>query len=272
MTNQPGNTITNRIIVDTASAIQQYQQIRAEIDATKKDLLAMQQAAGGGAFKDLGKGLEAQLKASAGSTQQIKAQVSAITPAIKELNSEADKGTPTWQRFGRAIQIALGITLYQVIRSIINGIKELISTAIDYGRVLANLAVSTRALQKLGSDITFKEVIQQVKDLKAQFPIVSTKDAADAVAYTQLLLRNFGATQEQMKKVTEIGAGLSIMLGKDLKTSVRELALFFSSGYAESLQRAGFAVNRLAVIEQAHRDGIQKSYMQLTEQHLPNPA
>jgi hypothetical protein len=128
------------------------------------------------------------------------------------------------------------------------------------------LVASVHALQRTGFDITMQDTIDLIDQLGKRFTMFSQKELVDGVAQVQLLTRSFGFSKEQMQQTFEIAATLSTVLGKDFNEAARETALFLSSGYAESMQKAGLAVNRKTVQDEAHRKGIEKSYMAMSEQ------
>jgi len=172
--------------------------------------------------------------------------------------------------FGKIASFAfgnvIGTSIYSTIERVIELFQRAIQAGVEFSNSIYRLGASVRALQRLGMDITIAETVEQVEKLREQFGFMSRKEAVDGVAAVQLLTRNFGFTKEQMYEMTEAATTLAVITGKDFGETARELALFLSSGYAESLQRAGLAVNRLTVAEKAQEMGIKKGYNALTEQ------
>lgn len=160
----------------------------------------------------------------------------------------------------------LGLSAIAIVQKLWQAFGRAVDAGVEFSNSMYRLGASVRALQRSGIDITIAETVKQVEDLRKQFAFMSRKEAVDGVASIQLLTRSFDFSKEQMKQVTEAATVLSVITGKDFGETARELALFLSSGYAESLQRAGLAVNRLTVAEEAQSMGIKKGYNALTEQ------
>lgn len=160
----------------------------------------------------------------------------------------------------------LGLSAVTIVHRLIAAFNRLVDAGLEVSQSMFRLGASVRALQRLGMDITIGETVDQVEKLRESLGFMSRKEAVDGIAAIQLLTRNFGFTKDEMLKMTEASTALAVVTGKDFGEAARELAMFLSSGYAESLQRAGLAVNRLTVVEEAHRMGIRKGYTALTEQ------
>jgi hypothetical protein len=164
-----------------------------------------------------------------------------------------------------AFSFFLGGSIFAMVMRLINGFQELIRVGEEYSMVIYRLGVSINQLQRRGMDITIKSEIALIKELQAQYTTFSTRGLIGAVAAVQMLTRNFGFNQEQIKKTIQLSMDLALVQGKDVAETAKQLALFYSSGYGEGLQHAGLAVNRMTVLNEAHRMGLKKSYMQLTE-------
>jgi len=159
----------------------------------------------------------------------------------------------------------LGLGALQVMYKMVRGFTDLVKGGMDFAKELFKLGASVRSLQKAGLDITMKGTLEQIKLLREEFGVFSTRELIAGVGQMQLLTRQFGFTNDETINLTKSVAALAVVLGKDFANTAASVALFLSSGYGEALQRAGIAVNRLAVVEEAHRMGIKKSYTALTE-------
>jgi len=188
-----------------------------------------------------------------------------LSQAIKEVKAESTQLPGIFSRIGTALQVAFGFTAYQMVGNFVRAIREASQAGEEYLKTIFRLAASVQSLQGKGMNITFADSIKLASNLREQFGTFSKRESIDAVASVQLLTRNFKFNQEQIAKTAEVASALAIIQGKDVDESARQLALFYSSGYAEALQRAGFAVNRLTVAEEAGRLGYGKSYLALTE-------
>jgi len=199
-----------------------------------------------------------------------------VDQEVKKLEQSAKQTGKSFKLFGKDIgsvgDIAkfvfgsiLGVGAVQVLRSLINFLKEAAIAGREFTQSIFKLSVAVRALQRRGLDITFKSTLEDIDELRKRFVIFSQKEMVEGIAQVQLLTRNFGFTEDQIKDVAEVSAALGVILGKDFNEAAREVALFLSSGYAESMQRAGFSVNRLTVQQEALRMGINKSYLEMTE-------
>lgn len=160
----------------------------------------------------------------------------------------------------------LGISAIQILRDIAQWFGNALKSGEEFAQSIFKLTASVHALQRVGFDITMKDTLEILDKLGKRYAMFSQKELVDGVAQVQLLTRSFGFSKEQMQQTFEVAATLSSVLGKDFNEAARETALFLSSGYAESMQKAGLAVNRLTVQQEAHRKGIEKSYMTMTEQ------
>ena len=161
---------------------------------------------------------------------------------------------------------SIAIVAVNALRKLISFLKEAAEEGTNFAQSMFKLSVSVRALRQKGMDITFKDTLQDIKDLRSEFGIFTQQEMADGIAQIQLLTRNFGFSSEQMKKMAEVSAALGIVLDKDFNESAREVALFLSSGYAESMQKVGVMANRMTVTQEAMALGFGSSYLALTEQ------
>jgi hypothetical protein len=192
-----------------------------------------------------------------------------IKTKLKDVGKEKDKLKDNVVNFGTVSKYVfgtvLGINAVNALLGLIKAFKNLIASSVDYAKELYKLGAGVRSLQKAGLDITMKGTLELIRSLRKEFGVFSTRELVSGVAQIQLLTRQFGFTSQEIIDLTKTVAALSVVLGKDFANTAASVALFLSSGYGEALQRAGIAVNRLAVVEEAHRMGIKKSYTALSE-------
>jgi len=234
-----------------------------EIDKIKQKIVAMAKAQGV-SFNEAAQSLKGF-------------NVQDINVALRELDGQTKETSEGFRLFGREIRgvgdiaglvfgTILGVSAIQVLQNIVQWLTQSTQGAIEFAQSIFRLEVSTRALRRAGIDVTFKSAAKQAEELGKKFGVFTQKELIGGISNIQLLTRNFNFTEEQMKQVAEASATLAVLLGDDLNEAARKMALFMSSGYAESMQRAGLAVNRRVVEEKAHALGIRKSYLELTEQ------
>lgn len=205
--------------------------------------------------------------------EEIKEYGTAMSVALKQVRDEEKKVIDNTTKLGSVLKFVfsglLGLSIIGALRSLFTSItgyiKDATKYALDYQKSILKLSISVQQLRKVGMNITFKEAIEQAQQLRKEFGTLSTAEAVDAIASIQLLTRNFGFSKDQMKEVADAALVIATVTGKDFNEAARETALFLSSGYAEAMQRAGFAVNRLSVQEEAAAIGIDKSYIAMTE-------
>lgn len=259
------DTYTAQIILEAQQAIQELQVLRQNIEAYKQQILEIRKHSKE-SFQNIAEAIKRVPLA------QGEHDVRALNTAVKELNTGAGGLTTTLGSLGTVGQFVfgtvLGITAIAALRKVLDLLKDITKAGIDFSRTIFELSSSVKLLQSLGMEITFEDSLKLVRELKEEFGIFSTKSLTEGIAKIQLLMRNFEFTNEQMKEVARLSAALAVIQGKDVSEAARELSLFFSSGYAESLQRAGFAVNRVTVAHEAQRMGLielGQGYQALTE-------
>ena len=192
-----------------------------------------------------------------------------VNKEIKDSQKAAKAATGVFQTLGGVIKNAfsffLGGSIFMFISRLVKGFQELVRTGEEYAQTIYRLGVSINQLQRRGMDITIKSEIALIKELSNEYKVFSQRGVVEAIASVQMLTRNFGFSQEQIRKTTELSMDLALVQGKDVAETAKQLALFYSSGYGEGLQHAGLAVNRMTVANEAQRMGLKKTYMQLTE-------
>ena len=270
---QAEETLKNQVVpIDwkqiSQDATQGTQQFIVQVDKIKQKMIEINTQTGA-PFKVIAEQMKETKQVAELTGDQLTKTKSAITAAATELT----KGASATNLFSSALSKlklvlagVFGLGLIQILRGIWTWFNKGVNVAIDFSQSLFKLEASVRALQRTGVNVTIKETVQLIKELRDEFGVFNTQEVVEGIAQVQLLTRNFRFTKEEMKEVFKIASTLAIVLGKDFSEAAKSTALFLSSGYAESMQRAGLAVNRLTVQEEAHRLGIEKGYTALTEQ------
>lgn len=281
----PDQTLETKFVVDAQSALIEAGKFNTLVAQIKQQLIQLN-AQSGMTFKSLAVGMKAafaQQATAAMNPVAVKQYNAAMTQALQQVTQSAPKATAAIQGttkaltqsatvasklgsiFKNAFSFFLGGSIFAMVMRLINGFQELIRVGEEYSMVIYRLGVSINQLQRRGMDITIASEVELIKELSKQYTTFSTKGVIGAVAAVQMLTRNFGFNQEQIRKTIELSMDLALVQGKDVAETAKQLALFYSSGYGEGLQHAGLAVNRMTVLNEAHRMGLKKSYMQLTE-------
>lgn len=159
----------------------------------------------------------------------------------------------------------LGITAISTFRSIINYIKDATESALEFAKSLFGIEMGVRALQRAGTDIGIKDVIDQIDKLQEKWGIFSKKELAAGTADLVNLTRSFGFTKEQIFKLQDAIATLAVVNGKSMEEVQRTVALAISSGYTEGLQRLGVSMNVVTIGAKAQELGFKGNYRALTE-------
>lgn len=260
--------IVTEIVLKTDRAIKEAKDFRTAVDLTKAKMKELS-ASSKQSYDAIAEGMRKTAAANKQEVSEITRANKVITQSLKEVKNETEDVADNTGKSATSIKaswIAVGAAMAAVFKQIIQWFNEAIDAGLEFSQSMFRLVASTRALQRAGLDTTLAEVAKQVMQTREQFKFFSEQEIVDGIAQIQLLTRNFGFTTDQMKEMLEVATTLAVVQGKDVGTTARELALFYSSGYAEALQKAGFAVNKLSVVEEAHRLGYEKSYNALTEQ------
>lgn len=240
----------NQKVLEGVKTIPQLKQAKVQMDAFSKQVdTAMRQA---------NKSFDDGTKSATGLDKELKQKpkdAGAVQSAFSKLGAVAS------YVFGTV----LGLSAIQVLRDIVRWFKAAEQVGEEYMQSLYRLTTSVHALQRVGFDITIKDTADLIDKLGKKFTMFTNKQLVDGIGQVQLLTRSFGFSKDQMQQVFEIATTLSVVLGKDFNDSAREVALFLSSGYAESMQKAGLAVNKFMVEQEGARLGLGKNYRAMTE-------
>lgn len=158
------------------------------------------------------------------------------------------------------------ITLLAIFRNVSQWIREAITAGEEFSRSIFRLAVGVRALRSIGMDTTLREWRDELNKLRDEWGVFTTRELVDGAGYLTLLTRNLNLTKDQMFELLEVSSALSILIGKDMNETMRQISLAISSGYSEALQRAGLAINRVTIAAKANQLGFEENFNALTEQ------
>jgi len=161
---------------------------------------------------------------------------------------------------------SIALMAVNALKDLVRWLKEAAQMGVEFSRSVYTLSVSVRALQRRGLDITFEDSLKMAQEISDLFGTFSFPSMVEGIGQLQLLTRNANLTTDQMRDLAKVAGSLSVLLGKDFNEAAREIGLYLSSGYAESLQRAGIMVSKMTIEQEAMADGVFKSYRQLTDQ------
>jgi hypothetical protein len=295
MSNQSADEIIIvRYILDAQEAIIKAKEFRAQVDGIKTQLTSMAKSSGQ-SFKDLAVGMQQvakidfkkqveDIRALHLPTEIQRQKIQEVTAAYNQQRQAISTGSNELLQgqknlaggfgvLGQAIGTALGFGAVQIISKAISMIRDLVQylqEATESGYELAKgmfqLAVGVNALRRAGVDITFGAVLEQLRKLKSEFGIFSTKELVVGASAFLNLNRDMGFTEKQLFSLQEAIATLAVVNGRAMDEVQKTVALALSSGYTEGLQRLGVSINRVTIAEEAARLGWDKGYTALTEQ------
>jgi len=297
MTNQPNQTVVIRFVADAQAAIAGAKALRAEIDSTKEKMMAAAKISGQ-SYKELAAAMQLAAnvrydqqiahvrdlgKAGKWSAEHMQEQLApiktaarqtsiAISTAFSELSKQSKTVSTGFGAIGTALGTALGFGAVQMIGKLISSFNEFINalneaaiSGYELSKAIFQMSVGINALRRAGVQITFAEMYDQLKKLKNEFGIFSTKDLVVGSAAFLNLNRDMGFTKEELFELQEAIATLAIVNGRSMDEVQKTVALALSSGYTEGLQRLGVSINRVTIAEKAAALGYADSYMALNE-------
>lgn len=193
--------------------------------------------------------------------------------AQNELDNSNKKVTSSTNGFSGALRSIVSMagrfigfySLISVLRQAVNWLQQATTAAYEFSKAIFYLSVGVRALQRSGSDITFRAMYENLEKLRVTFGIFSRKELVEGAAQLVNLSRDFDFTSEQIFKLQEAIATLAVVNGRAMDDVQRTVALALSSGYTEGLQRLGVSINRVTIAQKAGQLGFEDNYMSLTE-------
>jgi hypothetical protein len=237
---------------------QELQRYRQQVEELKNQIRELAQAQGT-TFRDAGQALQAT-----GSPARETAA------AVRELNEEAQETPNILQRIGAVGSFVfgsvLGVTATSVLRRVIDFLGQAIEVGREFNQSLFQMEVAVRGLQRVGIDTTMERFENQVRAVRNEFKLFTERELKQASAGLALYTREVGFSEEQIFELVEISAALASVTGKDVGETGFLIARALASGYTEALQRMGIAISRADITQRAMAEGLNKSFIQLTEQ------
>lgn len=146
-----------------------------------------------------------------------------------------------------------------LVRDFITYLGEATDAALKFSQSLAAVDIGARAAQRLGSTTTIAGYKQQIEDMQKQFPIFSRAQATEAYSNALVLTRGLKLTSDQFQQLMTVSASASVLLGRDFGETATGIAKSLSSGWFEAAQRAGYLINRQAVVDEALKLNIENA-------------
>ncbi len=163
---------------------------------------------------------------------------------------------------GKLVGIFTG---WQILQQVRDWLTQAANSGLEFAQAMYSLGVAVNVLQRTGIDITIRDVVENIDELRDKFKVFSEKELVVGAAQLLNLVRDFGLTREQIFKLQEAITTLAIVNGRAMDDVQRTVALALSSGYTEGLQRLGVSINRVTIAAEAQRLGFSGNYMSLTE-------
>lgn len=161
----------------------------------------------------------------------------------------------------------IGITsALMALRKALQFLQESTQQAYEFQKAVFGMVVGIRALQRAGVNITMKEMVENLKDLREEFGVFSMVDLVQGSAAFLNLNRDMGFTKEQLFDLQKAIATLAVVNGRSMDEVQKTVALALSSGYTEGLQRLGVSINRVTIAQEAANLGWKGGYTSLNEQ------
>lgn len=196
--------------------------------------------------------------------------VSEVNEGLKQLTATTGGTTQAFGGLGNVAQFVfgsvLGLSAVNVLRNIVKYLQDAAQAGVEFGKAIYQMGIGVRALQRQGTEITLKDVYDQIETLRSSFKVFTTKDLVVGSAAFLNLIRDLGFTKEQIIELQNSIATLAIVNGRSMDEVQKTVALALSSGYTEGLQRLGVSINRVTIAEKAAELGWNKGYTALTEQ------
>ena len=159
----------------------------------------------------------------------------------------------------------LGITAIGILRGIVDWFGKAAQAGYEFSKSLFQLSAGVNAMRRAGTDITFADMLSNIKKIKAEFPIFSIPELVKGASELINLTRDFGFTRDRIFEVQDAIIKLAIINGRAMDDVQRTVALALSSGYTEGLQRLGVSINRINIATKAASLGYAEYYNALTE-------
>lgn len=216
-------------------------------------------------------------KAGEASKQSTKIQ----TDGLKKTKDAANSATTSYKDLSRvlssfggvgsvlatALTGPLGVILAIVaaLKLFTDQLKLVAQAGYEFAKATYQLQIGLNAIRRTGTEITLRDVYDNLDRLQAKFGIFSRKELVEGSAALINLTRDFKLTKDQIFNLQDAIATLAVVNGRAMDDVQRTVALAISSGYTEGLQRLGVSINRVTIALEAQRLGWGRNYMSLTE-------
>jgi len=258
-----------KLSVETDEALSAIKKWREEVDATKKELLELRNlskeplktvAKGFLDAKDSAQMFGEELKRVKQATSAAVQEINAEDRALEKTNQTMGESTAQTKGFGTVIQTAFGFSLgtiaVKAIRKFIAVLREGMEAAGEFSMDVARLEVNLRAFQRTGGDLQFSDMINLMEDLREQYKIFSEQEMVSA---TQEILhwgRQLDLTGQQVKDLLAVSTQMSVIMGQDLPTSIRQVTTAAITGRTQSLRPYGVALDGTKIKTLALEQGL----------------
>jgi len=265
-------TLEYEFVVDARKAAENVRRFQEQIVDVKRQMLELN-ATSNASFRDIAEGMKRTFKEGTATSVPGKEAISqynkAVNTSLQELNTTAGKTQTVFNSLGSAAGLVfgsiLGVTAVTAVRKLIDYLVQATSAGYDFSKAMFSIVAGVNVMRRSGIDITVKDVMTNIKELRNEFRQFSEKELVVGAGALLNLTRDFGYTKDQIFELQGAIVKLAIVNGRAMDDVQRTVALAISSGYTEGLQRLGVSINRVTIAEEAARLGYGKSYLALTE-------
>ncbi len=199
--------------------------------------------------------------------KKTKDAASSATTSYKDLSRVLSSFGGVGSVLATALTGSLGVILAIVaaLKLFTDQLKLVAQAGYEFARATYQLQIGLNAIRRTGTEITLRDVYDNLDRLQAKFGIFSRKELVEGSAALINLTRDFKLTKDQIFNLQDAIATLAVVNGRAMDDVQRTVALAISSGYTEGLQRLGVSINRVTIALEAQRLGWGRNYMSLTE-------
>lgn len=186
-----------------------------------------------------------------------------LAPLPAVIGDTADKATGLGNVVGRLefsfIRLAAIGAVIGFFRDVIQFFNDATTAAIKFNQTLFEFEAGVRAVQRTGLEVTIADYKKEIEDLQKTYPIFSKQSLMEGYSQILLLARGLNFTKEQLRQIAEVSITASTVLGRDFGETAMGITKSLSSGWFEAAQRAGFLINRQAVVDEGLRLNIENA-------------
>lgn len=208
--------IVLRIILDAKQANAELQKLMKEINgasiSTAQLQKSIQTAANlfGKSYRDMGENFKkmyaAQVDAS-GATKELGTNLKSafneqVNQAVKNLDKNIDGAAKSGKGFTQILNLIRGtlvaIAVFRVFNFLEDTIRKATLAAEDFETTLYRIRNAERILSESGVDITTKDLLDTVQQLKKELPIFSETDLSKQVSLIAIMTKDLGLNDQQI--------------------------------------------------------------------------